>query len=37
LDGTEVDSITIDTSAAGTHTIDYVVTDQDGNTATSTR
>ncbi|MDO8878378.1 MAG: DUF5011 domain-containing protein [Pseudolabrys sp.] len=37
LNGTLVSNIIIDTSAAATDTIDYVATDQAGNTATSTR
>jgi hypothetical protein len=37
LNGTAVESITLDTSAEGTHTIEYVATDQAGNTATSSR
>jgi hypothetical protein len=32
-----VSNIVIDTTAAATDTIDYVATDQAGNTATSTR
>ena len=37
LNGALVSNITIDTSTAATDTIDYVATDQAGNTATSTR
>jgi hypothetical protein len=37
LNGALVSNIVIDTSAATTDTIDYVATDQAGNTATSTR
>jgi len=37
LNGALVSNIVIDTSAAATDTIDYVATDQAGNTATSTR
>jgi hypothetical protein len=37
VDGVASDSITIDTSVAGTHSIDYVATDQAGLAATSTR
>ena len=37
LNGALVSNIVIDTSAAATDIIDYVVTDQAGNTATSTR
>jgi len=37
LNGTLVSNIVIDTSEVATDTIDYVVTDNDGNTATSTR
>jgi hypothetical protein len=37
LNGTLTDNVAIDTSAAVTDTIDYVVTDNAGNTATSTR
>jgi hypothetical protein len=37
LDGVAMSPITIDTSAAATDTIDYVVTDQNGLTSTSTR
>ncbi len=37
VDGIRADTVTIDTSVAGTHTIDYVATDNAGNTATSTR
>ena len=37
LDGMRVDQIQIDTSIAGEHRIDYVATDQAGNTSTSTR
>jgi trimeric autotransporter adhesin len=37
LNGAPVSSIEIDTSAAATDTIDYVVTDQTGLTSTSTR
>ena len=35
--GIETSSVQIDTSAAATDTIDYVATDQNGLTATSTR
>ncbi len=37
LNGALVSNITVDTSAAATDTIDYVATDNAGNTATSTR
>jgi hypothetical protein len=37
LNGALVSNIVIDTSAAATDTIDYVATDNAGNTATSTR
>jgi hypothetical protein len=37
LNGTLVSSIVIDTSQVATDTIDYVATDTDGLTATSTR
>ena len=37
LNGTLVSNINLDTSQAATDTIDYVATDQDGLTATSTR
>jgi lysophospholipase L1-like esterase len=37
LNGALVSNIVIDTSAAATDTIDYVATDQAGNTSTSTR
>jgi len=37
LNGTLVSNITIDTSEVATDTIDYVATDNDGLTATSTR
>jgi hypothetical protein len=37
LNGKLVSDIVIDTSAAATDTIDYVATDQAGNTGTSTR
>ncbi len=37
LDGALVNSIALDTSAAATDTIDYVATDQNGLTSTSTR
>ena len=37
LNGTLVSNIVIDTSQAATDTIDYVATDQDGLTATTTR
>jgi hypothetical protein len=37
LNGTLVSNIAIDTSQVATDTIDYVVTDTDGLTATSTR
>ncbi len=37
LNGKLVGDIVIDTSAVETDTIDYVATDQSGNTATSTR
>jgi hypothetical protein len=37
LNGALVSDITIDTSQAATDTIDYVATDSQGNTATSTR
>ncbi|HTV27707.1 MAG TPA: hypothetical protein VMF32_07980 [Xanthobacteraceae bacterium] len=37
LNGTLVSNIVIDTSVAATDTIDYVVTDQDGLTSTTTR
>ncbi|WP_424363074.1 immunoglobulin-like domain-containing protein [Methylocystis parvus] len=37
LDGLKVDQIQLDTSATSTHTIDYVVTDTFGQTATATR
>jgi hypothetical protein len=37
LNGTLVSNIVIDTSQVATDTIDYVVTDTDGLTATSTR
>jgi hypothetical protein len=37
LNGALVSNIVIDTSAPATDTIDYVATDQAGNTATSTR
>ena len=37
LNGTLVSTITLDTSATVTDTIDYVATDGEGNTATSTR
>jgi hypothetical protein len=37
LNGVAIDSINLDTSISSTHTIDYVATDQAGNTATSTR
>ncbi len=36
-DGTLVSNILLDTSQVATDTIDYVATDQDGLTATSTR
>src|SRR5665811_927147 len=37
LNGALVSNIVIDTTATATDTIDYVATDQAGNTATSTR
>jgi hypothetical protein len=37
VNGKLVSDIVIDTSAAATDTIDYVATDNAGNTATSTR
>ena len=37
LNGTFVSDIILDTSSEATDTIDYVATDQSGNTATSTR
>jgi hypothetical protein len=37
LNGTAISPVQIDTSAAATDTIDYVVTDQNGLTSTSTR
>jgi hypothetical protein len=37
LNGTKVDAIQLDTSTTSTSTIDYVVTDQFGTTATATR
>jgi hypothetical protein len=37
LNGTPVSNIDIDTSQVATDTIDYVATDSDGLTATSTR
>ena len=37
LNGAPVSTIMIDTSAVATDTIDYVVTDQNGLTSTSTR
>lgn len=37
LNGALVSNIVIDTSAAATDTIDYVATDNAGNTSTSTR
>jgi hypothetical protein len=37
VNGIEASPVKIDTSAAATDTIDYVVTDQNGLTSTSTR
>lgn len=37
VDGVKVSEISLDTSTTTTYTIDYVATDNDGNTATSTR
>ena len=37
VDGIKVEQISLDTSTTTTYTIDYVATDSDGNTATSTR
>jgi hypothetical protein len=37
VNGIETSPVQIDTSAAATDTIDYVVTDQNGLTSTSTR
>jgi hypothetical protein len=37
VDGIATDPVGIDTTSPGTHTIDYVVTDQSGLTSTSTR
>jgi hypothetical protein len=37
IDGAPADALQLDTSVAGTHSLDYVVTDAAGLTATSTR
>jgi hypothetical protein len=37
VDGTPESAVQVDTTKPGTHTVDYVVTDQRGLTATSTR
>jgi hypothetical protein len=37
VDGIATDPVVIETTSSGTHSIDYVVTDQNGLTATTTR